>query len=553
VSGHNDVVRTTGPRRLVVSGVAATLLLAGLSATPSGSSAASGDPVRILVVGDSMTQGSSGDWTWRYRLSQHLTGHGVSFDLVGPRDDLWEYVEAHDGSQAYVDPGFDRDHAARWGMHLASMDQAPPVGIGYSISQLVDEFHPDVVVEMLGVNDLAFGGKTPDQLAGLLQDFVDEARTADPSVALVMARIPQPWRSDVRAFNPLLDDLAEDLDTAASPVVVADTDTDYSLADSFDSAHPNARGELKIASAVEDALAQLGVGPVADRPIPQVPLGPRIPPVLSASGGLRQAQLSWVRSPGSHQSEVWARDATAGGDWHLVLEHQTELGATVDGLAGWHRIQLQTAPYKGTQRAQPDAWSNVVEVEVLDDHLAAPAASAAATPDGVVTVRWTPVPGATSYVVQARPAEQPGAWLDQVSTTATSAVVGRLLNRFGYVFRVRALRGDLASAYSVEAPVTVPPLPAVRRVRVTATRSGVRTTALPVPAATSYTLRVATAKRCGRPPGSSRFVVAGSGLTRTTKTLRLEGRAVWVRWVAARNGIEGELARSSTACVPLRR
>ncbi len=119
---------------------------------------------------------------------------------------------------------------------------------------------------------------------------------------------------------------------------------------------------------------------------------------------------------------------------------------------------------------------------------------------------------------------------------------------------MRAVRGDLMSDFSAEAPVTVPPLSAVRQVRVIPTRRGLRTTALPVTAATSYTVPVATAKRCLRPPASSRFAVVGSGLTRTTKRLRVDARtAVWVQWVAVRYGIEGELAQSSTACARLRR
>ena len=210
-------------------------------------------------------------------------------------------------------------------------------------------------------------------------------------------------------------------------------------------------------------------------------------------------------------------------------------------------------PTKWDWRAREDAWSNVVGLQVLDDHLVAPAASVTAVPSGVATVAWHPVPGATSYAVQARPADQPGAWLDAGTTTGTAATVGDLLNTIGYVFRVRALRGELASPFSAEAPVTVPPLPAVRRVRVVATRSGVRTTARPVTAATSYTLRVATGMRCARPPRDTRFTIAASGLTRTSKRLRLDARAVWVRWVAVRKGIEGSQARSSTACVRLRR
>jgi hypothetical protein len=287
--------------------------------------------------------------------------------------------------------------------------------------------------------------------------------------------------------------------------------------------------------------------------LPDVPRGPRIPPVLSATAGLGQVEASWVRSPGAKESEVWLRDVTAGGSWERSAQHVTDTDHTLTGLPPWHHVQLQTAPIKGAWRAAPDAWSNVVDVEVLGDRLDAPVVSATAGGDGVATLHWDPVPGATSYAVQARPADQPGVWLDEGTTTAPSATVGDLLNRFGYVFRVRALRGDLTSDFSAEAGVKVPPLAAVRRVRVASTKRGIRTTALPVTAATSYTLRIATAKRCGRPPSRSRFSVAASGLTRTTKKLRLDGRAVWVQWVAARYGIEGELAPSSTACVRLRR
>ncbi|MFC7503453.1 hypothetical protein, partial [Nocardioides sp. GCM10030258] len=38
------------------------------------------DVVRVLIVGDSVTQGSSGDWTWRYRLWRHLQDAGLAVD-----------------------------------------------------------------------------------------------------------------------------------------------------------------------------------------------------------------------------------------------------------------------------------------------------------------------------------------------------------------------------------------------------------------------------------------------------------------------------------------
>ena len=171
------------------------LVAAGVT-VPSGAGAEDVDPVRILLVGDSVTQGSSGDWTWRYRLWKHFEAAGIEVDFVGPRDDLYDNVSDAHGSQAYVDPDFDRDHAARWGMNV----DVPDV----PIATLVEEYRPDVVVEMLGVIDLLFSGRTPETVAHRLGNFVDEARSADPAVKMVLAEGTQTWFSGVPELNSLL-------------------------------------------------------------------------------------------------------------------------------------------------------------------------------------------------------------------------------------------------------------------------------------------------------------------------------------------------------------
>lgn len=43
-----------------------------------------GAPISVMVVGDSITQGREGDWTWRYRLWQWFQGEGVAVNFVGP-------------------------------------------------------------------------------------------------------------------------------------------------------------------------------------------------------------------------------------------------------------------------------------------------------------------------------------------------------------------------------------------------------------------------------------------------------------------------------------
>jgi hypothetical protein len=45
--------------------------------------------ISIMVVGDSISQGFEGDWTWRYRLWEWFQTEGVAVNFVGP------YVGTH--------------------------------------------------------------------------------------------------------------------------------------------------------------------------------------------------------------------------------------------------------------------------------------------------------------------------------------------------------------------------------------------------------------------------------------------------------------------------
>jgi hypothetical protein len=45
------------------------------------------DKIRLMIVGDSISQGMEGDWTWRYRLWEWLRSQptgAVDFEFVGP-------------------------------------------------------------------------------------------------------------------------------------------------------------------------------------------------------------------------------------------------------------------------------------------------------------------------------------------------------------------------------------------------------------------------------------------------------------------------------------
>src|SRR4029079_17049245 len=194
----------TGLRRsrAAWSAVVATLLLA-LLGLPTARASAAEPPVRIMLVGDSMTEGSSGDWTWRYRLARYLDAAGVDYDFVGPRTTMLDLASNEHTSTEYVDPTFDQHHFARWGesLHLILNENAavPEDSIGWAVST----YQPDVVVELLGINDLLFGSP-PQETLDVAHTFVDEVRAAKPDTTLVMSTVPGEQYPHVADYNTLL-------------------------------------------------------------------------------------------------------------------------------------------------------------------------------------------------------------------------------------------------------------------------------------------------------------------------------------------------------------
>ncbi len=335
--------------RWLLNVVAAVLVVPAAACSASSERAA---PTRVALVGDSVTQGSAGDYTWRYRLWTHLRADGVSVDFVGPRDDLLDNTTGELGSHAYADPDFDQDHAARWGM--AFSDEQP------AVATLVRDYHPDVVVEALGVNDLAWSHEQPDQVLAAARRFVEDVRAADPHVDVVLTSLPQQWLSGVPEYDAGLAGLATLLDTSTARVVVAGPVEPFVQGtDTYDAAHPTATGELKIAAGVADALAGLGLGTPYPEPLPAVPNGPREPALLRARPAVGAVDLSWVPPPGATGFFVWLRDTTTGQAWVRLPQPVSGSTFTAGGLVDGHAYELRVQAEKGSAVAE-DVFSNVV-------------------------------------------------------------------------------------------------------------------------------------------------------------------------------------------------
>ncbi|MFI2203766.1 GDSL-type esterase/lipase family protein [Streptomyces sp. NPDC020192] len=220
--------------------------------------------LRLMPVGDSMTIGSAGEHTWRYRLWRHLCeAYDGPFTFVGPREELYDKTAEAPVSYAYAEPGFPRRHLAGWGegwLHMAPL-----------IGEAVRAHRVDVLLVSLGLIDLGFYTNA-EQTAENVRAFIAGAREADPRIRMVLLPVIPNIRAEqdadfaaqVDLFNVLLAKTVADLDEPRSPLLLASIPESHDIhVDTYDGTHPNAGGEHRIAEAFAGAMWEAwGVGQV---------------------------------------------------------------------------------------------------------------------------------------------------------------------------------------------------------------------------------------------------------------------------------------------------
>jgi hypothetical protein len=293
VRSRDTVVPTSLGFGGILHKLVAAALLAGAVSVPVTPAHADDavDPTRVMVLGDSVSHGLSGDHTWRYFSAKGLQQTGATVDFVGPHvgtysDDGWF-------AGTYADPGFDQDHASRYGLSMWETLFFPGSEITPSVETLMS-YDPDVIVEALGVNDLMVMNQTSEDLARYVEEFVGKARAVNPDVDIVVMSLPQVWIERVPAYNALLPVVAAGLSTPESRVVVTPLADFTRGVETYDDAHPTLLGMRKIATSVSAGLEQLGIGHevlmpepgTAEPPAPPPPVPAPIPSTPPAEAGL---------------------------------------------------------------------------------------------------------------------------------------------------------------------------------------------------------------------------------------------------------------------------
>ncbi|MEU6818591.1 fibronectin type III domain-containing protein [Streptomyces sp. NPDC046860] len=457
-----------------------------------------GAPLRVMVVGDSMTQGYEGDWTWRYRLWKWFHDQHIAVDFVGPYkgtkaqaqpqpparpalqgETPGASLDAPDTSGGYaagVDPAFDSDHFGVWGRQ-AMQDKK-------LIRGMVAQYNPDLILVGLGFNDMGWFVSGPQGTLDSMKTFVDEARAARPDVKFAVADVPQRTyiggRDDLPLsttdYDLMLRQALPQWSTPVSPVELVDWSGNYSCARNacpagYDGLHPNALGEFQIAHAFETTLHdRYGIGqtvPNVPRTAPDRPVG--IAANVQAAPSDLGVTVTWNRVYGARGYTVRSR---------------------MVGATAWTETPVQANRYDTTGTQDGWEWEYSVRVDDADDGISAwsPIVRATAHPhteaapthiltnpttDGV-DLSWEPATGPYSdsverYEIITWDKDTPGAFLQSTATRGTSAHIDGLTPNHHYLIAMvtwNAVGGGIPNGAR---PVTIgartPPVPTDLRIK----------------------------------------------------------------------------------------
>ncbi len=209
-----------------------------------------GVPVKIMPVGDSITEGKYTQGGYRKPLYDLLKSNGYSVTFVG-KEDNGEPANDTGFSKGMENPNHEGYGSARIGMLLnggtTEKHTALPIKTSLANNQ------PDVVLIMLGTNDV-FGITATAKMQATMEKLVSTIFEQNPTVTVVLASIPPIAKiaardADVDAYNAVLPDIVAKEKALNHKIVFADIHSVVTPADlSGDKVHPSAAGYNKMAA-----------------------------------------------------------------------------------------------------------------------------------------------------------------------------------------------------------------------------------------------------------------------------------------------------------------
>jgi lysophospholipase L1-like esterase len=274
------------------------------------------DPVRVMPLGDSITQGGS-IGGYRLDLGTRLRAAGRSVDFVG---------SLSDGPSSMPD----RNHEGHPGWTIAQIDA--------NVVNWLRTYNPRTILLHIGTNDM-YGSDpagAPRRLSALVDKITSQAPAAEVFVSTI---IPIRFADGtVRNFNAAIVPLLRAKAAAGKRVHVVDMYPAVPISDLPDGIHPNAAGYSKMAAVWFNALSSVP-GSIGD-PSPPQPGGPctATPAVTGTWSGGFQGEVT-VANPTASAISGWTVRFTLPGG-HTVTQ--------VWGGSASGSVTVTNASYNGT-------------------------------------------------------------------------------------------------------------------------------------------------------------------------------------------------------------
>lgn len=228
-------------------------------------SCSTAEPVRILPLGDSITQANKETQSYRYPLWKKLVDAGIEVDFVGSLNTNVE--KSTPDWPDYKGKTFDRDHEGHWGWYTDLFLQSE------TLPAWLQNYTPDIVLLHLGTNDV-FRESHTEETVIKLKKIIEELQKDNPNVTVLLAKLMSSTSDKnpkILELNAQMDKLAEDASTQTSRVIVVDQNSGFDPkvgADTYDGTHPNANGEEKMAQRWFDALSKVVKDKASTKPQP---------------------------------------------------------------------------------------------------------------------------------------------------------------------------------------------------------------------------------------------------------------------------------------------
>ncbi|MEI7988299.1 MAG: GDSL-type esterase/lipase family protein, partial [Chloroflexota bacterium] len=246
------------------------------TASPTPDPNATPGPIKIMCIGDSITQGSNGngtssiEYSYRYPLWKLLIDNNVDFEFVGSRNFGFNSTPNY---ATYNGKTFNNKHEGYWGWTIQNVRDI--------LTTPLQTIIPDIAIIYLGTN----GSESVSVKKEYMRTLIDKLREANPKIKVLLG---EPSQSAMTEMQASFKALAGEMTTGLSPVLAIKNATpwvdDPNAPNSctIDWTHTSQIGDKTMADSIYPVFAQaINIVPGTPGPTPVATPTPT-PPIVGA-------------------------------------------------------------------------------------------------------------------------------------------------------------------------------------------------------------------------------------------------------------------------------